>query len=223
VGVPSVAPELKESLQIVLAERVHIEAFTNEPTAQCAISWSWLAAESGVYPSSRSECQNPSLKAAKGPDTNTRDGSFIGEPPFRFRRSFLSVSPPRLCRLKTHGVFAVADENRSSRHIPKVGIPFLTTGIRKGWVELGETTFRRTFQHPIFGATERRDRPGWMSNGRLVRFRAGSFLSGIAVNYLLTTEPARKRFTNVARKSRFDVPRARTGHVYGPDHLGQAH
>jgi hypothetical protein len=34
VGVPSVAPELKESLQIVLAERVHIEAFTKEPTAQ---------------------------------------------------------------------------------------------------------------------------------------------------------------------------------------------
>jgi hypothetical protein len=34
VRIPGVAPELEESLQIVLAEGVHIEAFTGEPAAQ---------------------------------------------------------------------------------------------------------------------------------------------------------------------------------------------
>ena len=34
MGVPSVAPELKESVQIVPAERVHIEPFTGEPATQ---------------------------------------------------------------------------------------------------------------------------------------------------------------------------------------------
>jgi hypothetical protein len=34
VGVSGVTSELKVSLQIILAERMHIEAFTGEPTAQ---------------------------------------------------------------------------------------------------------------------------------------------------------------------------------------------
>ena len=34
MAVPSVTPELKVSLQIILAERLHIEAFTCEPAAQ---------------------------------------------------------------------------------------------------------------------------------------------------------------------------------------------
>src|SRR5664280_1478312 len=44
------------------------------------------------------------------------------------------------------------------RHILKVGIPFLTTGSRKEWVEPGEMIIQITFKQRIGGATPRRDR-----------------------------------------------------------------
>lgn len=77
------------------------------------------------YPSSRSECKNPALKAAKAPDMNTRGRIIHRGTSFQVQKEFPLISPPRLCRLKTHVVFAAADENRSSPHILKVGISCL--------------------------------------------------------------------------------------------------
>jgi hypothetical protein len=75
------------------------------------------------------------------------------------------VHPSGLCRLRNHDAPAVADENQSSRHILKVGIPYRTTGNRKEWVARGETTIQIMCKQHIGGATETKDQPGWTTDG----------------------------------------------------------
>lgn len=103
---------------------------------------------------------------------------------FQVHKEFPLISPPRLCRLKTHGVFAVADENRSSRHIPKVGIPSQTIRIPKGWAERGETTIQTTFKQPTGGVTEKKDQPEWRTDRRSADFSRDFFSTHFDINYL---------------------------------------
>jgi hypothetical protein len=62
-------------------------------------------------------------------------------------------------------MFAFADENRSGRHILKVGIPFLITRILKEWAEPGETITQTISRQTTGGATKKKDQPGWTSDG----------------------------------------------------------
>jgi len=63
------------------------------------------------------------------------------------------VSPPRLCRDQNPEMLAGADENRSSRHILSVGIPFLTIRIPKEWAEIGEMIIRTVSKQATGGVT----------------------------------------------------------------------
>jgi hypothetical protein len=76
-------------------------------------------------------------------------------------------SPVRTMPTRNHDMFAFADENRSGRHILKVGIPFPITGVQREWVERGGTTTQIISRRHIGGVTEKRDRPGWSDYGFL--------------------------------------------------------
>ena len=54
----------------------------------------------------------------------------------------------------------------SCRHIPKVGIPFRTTRIRKEGEAHGETIIRTTSRQHTGGAMKRKHQPEWMTDGR---------------------------------------------------------
>jgi hypothetical protein len=90
-------------------------------------------------------------------------------------------SPVRTMPTRNHDMFASADENPSSRHMLKVGIPCRTIRIRKEWGEPGETITRTISRQHIGGVTKGRDLRECAELWPISRFRLASGLSPLTV------------------------------------------